>query len=154
MIADIFPVAHQHAAKILRPRAVHRRADDHLSDMAGAQLLRIGWKREEGVDLTFRKKLQRIERGVVAGDPMNVVSRIETHLGSHQGEQQRAVCCHFFPLELGNAANLRFGDQLVTADMYAGEDDDRSPGIDRLIGSIAKPVLKSASPRPIAGPMA
>jgi len=55
MIADEFPVARQHAAEILRPRAVQRRGGDDMAGMPGAQLLRLRGKAEEGIDLALRE---------------------------------------------------------------------------------------------------
>src|SRR6516162_506935 len=57
MLAHEFAVSGQHAAKILRPRPVGRRAEDHVACMAGAQLLGFGREPEEGIDLALREKL-------------------------------------------------------------------------------------------------
>ena len=44
MIADEVPVARQQTAEILRPWLVRGRVEDHATDLAGAQFLRLGGK--------------------------------------------------------------------------------------------------------------
>ena len=44
MIADELPVADHHAAEVLRPWLVGGGVEDHATDLAGAQLLRLGGK--------------------------------------------------------------------------------------------------------------
>src|SRR5207245_1798812 len=41
------PVAYQHAAEVLRPRAVYGAIDDDVTDLAGAKFLRLRWKAQE-----------------------------------------------------------------------------------------------------------
>jgi hypothetical protein len=80
-----FPVARQHAAEILRPRLLHGGIEDYVTDMPGAQILGLGRKAQERVDLTLNEQFDRLDRGV--GDPLNVLPGIEPELGHDQGQQ-------------------------------------------------------------------
>src|SRR5271169_5206676 len=53
------PVAGQHAAEILRPRAVDGAVDDDMADLAGAKFLRHRRQTEAGVDLAVCKQFSR-----------------------------------------------------------------------------------------------
>ena len=51
----------QHAAEILRPRAVDGSVHDDVADMPGVQLLRLGRKAQESVDLAIDETLDRFD---------------------------------------------------------------------------------------------
>src|SRR5262249_31319758 len=57
MLADKIPVACQHAAKILRPRAVHVAVHDDVTNSSAAQLLWLRRRAQERVDLSVDKEL-------------------------------------------------------------------------------------------------
>src|ERR1700758_90742 len=59
VFADVFAVPGQHAAEILRPRTINRRAEDDVAGMPSAQLLQLRWKTQKGIDLPLRKELHR-----------------------------------------------------------------------------------------------
>src|SRR4029077_16834962 len=54
---DEVPVAAQHAAIVLGPWTIDGTIDDHMADLAGAQLLRFGRKAEPRVDFSVSAKL-------------------------------------------------------------------------------------------------
>ena len=56
--------------------------------MAGAQILRLGRKAEEAIDLALDKKRERTDLRVGAGDPANVFDRIEPDMGGHDGNKR------------------------------------------------------------------
>ena len=60
ILADELAVARQHAAEVLRPGLVQGAVDDHVADVPGAQLLRLGRKAEEGIDLALGEQLHRL----------------------------------------------------------------------------------------------
>src|SRR5207302_3557855 len=51
MPSHVFGVAGQHTAEILRPGAVDRGVNDHMADMASAEILGLRRKAEDRVDL-------------------------------------------------------------------------------------------------------
>jgi hypothetical protein len=51
--------------------------------MAGAEILRLGRKTQEGIDLSVREERGRCWRS--AGDPVDVVDRVEPDISCHQG---------------------------------------------------------------------
>ena len=51
--ADIVPACREHAAEILRPRAVYGAIDDHASDAAGTKFLGLGRKAKESINLAL-----------------------------------------------------------------------------------------------------
>jgi hypothetical protein len=59
VFSDVPAIGRQHAAEILRPRAVKDAVDNHASDIAAAQLLRLGREPKKGIDLPIRKQLHR-----------------------------------------------------------------------------------------------
>jgi hypothetical protein len=57
MVAHEIPVAPEHAAEILRPRAIHRAVDDDVADLARAQILRHRRQTQASVDLAVGEQL-------------------------------------------------------------------------------------------------
>jgi hypothetical protein len=51
--------------------------------MPGAQILRLGRKAEEGIDLALDETLDRLDRRV--GDPVEILDGVEPDLGGDQG---------------------------------------------------------------------
>ena len=86
MVADEVAVADQHAAEVLRPRLVGGAVEDHVADLAGAQLLRLGRKAEEGIDLALGEQLHRRCRR--AGRPSRCPLRVEPDIGRHDRQVQ------------------------------------------------------------------
>ena len=74
-------IAGGHAAEVLRPRLVRGHVEDHAADLAGAQLLRLGGKAKEGVDLPLGEQLHEVAGR--AGDPVDVLVRVEPDVGRH-----------------------------------------------------------------------
>src|SRR6516162_5522397 len=101
--------------------------------MAGPQFLWYRRKGEAGVDFAVRKQLGRGWR--LAGDPVDVVGRVEPDMPGHNRHEQMiaraeggdADCPAF---EVGNAVNALFPEQLEAADMDAGQHRDRAAAID------------------------
>src|SRR5262249_51250140 len=56
----VFTVGRNHAAKVLRPRAVDRRIQNHVTSIAGAYFLRLGREGKERVDLALCKQVERL----------------------------------------------------------------------------------------------
>jgi hypothetical protein len=73
------------AAEILRPRAVDCTVEQHAADLSCTQLLRIGRKTEEGVDLAVCQELLRLARRM--GRPLDVPIWIEPDRGCDTGEK-------------------------------------------------------------------
>src|SRR3954452_7693342 len=59
MRANELAVAERCAAEILRPRMIRGGPQDDAADLAGAQLIRLGRKAEERIDLPFGEQLYR-----------------------------------------------------------------------------------------------
>src|SRR6516162_4312470 len=87
VLTDVIPIGTEHAAEILRPWTVDRRADDYMAGVAGAQFLGLRGKPEEGVDLPRREQVERI--GLRAGDPSDILGRVEADMSGHQAQQRR-----------------------------------------------------------------
>jgi hypothetical protein len=122
------PIAPQHAAEILRPRAVHGAVDDDVADMPRAQILRLGRKAQKGIDLSFHELLDRLDGTV--GDPAYVLDGVEPDMRGHQGHQHvrgRPPVLHpdAPALEIRDVADVFLREQFEAADMRAGQDHDR-----------------------------
>src|SRR5207237_3751861 len=133
---DVLSVAGRHAAVILRPRAVQPCIDNDVSDMASAQILRLGRKAEKGIDLALREQIERFDRRIGGDDPANVLGRIEPDMRGHDGHEGRMGRPQTFDadtlsLQFGYGADALAAEQFEAADMDAGEHDDRYAGIDR-----------------------
>ena len=57
ILADVFPVARQHAAEVLRPWPVDHRLDDHVADMSSAQFKGFRRVADEHIDLSADEEL-------------------------------------------------------------------------------------------------
>src|SRR5215470_19324260 len=86
MLADVIPIARQHAAEIMRPREIGRRVEDDVAGMPGAQLLWLRRKPEEGIDLALNKQFEGVASALGCGHPADVFGRIEPDLRRHQGQ--------------------------------------------------------------------
>ena len=78
-----------------------------MADVPSAQLLRLWWEAEKGIDLPCREQLDRLDRWVGAYDPADVLDRIEPDMGSHRREEHvraRPQALH------ANTAALQIGD--------------------------------------------
>ena len=121
-----------HAAEVLRPRPVADRAQDHPVEAARAQLLRLGRKPEERVRVAGDEQLH----GVAVGrrDPFDVPLRVEADVGRHDREIQMAARLHRLDahapaFQVADAADRLAREQLVAADVQAGERGERQAGI-------------------------
>ena len=70
-------------------------------------------------------------------NPADVPLRVEPDLGGDQGQQDmrgrtQSLDADALPFQIGEGANAVAGKQFQAADMEAGQQRDRLPGIDRL----------------------
>jgi hypothetical protein len=112
---------------------VHRGIDDDAADLPGAQLLRLGWKAEEGIDLAVDKTLDRLDRRV--GDPVEILDWVEPDLGGQKGQQRvrvrpQGLYPDAFSLQVGDAANAFVSEQFEAADHHTGQQRNRLADID------------------------
>jgi hypothetical protein len=89
MIAHPGAVAVDHAAEVLRPRPIAERAHDHAADPAGAQLLRLGRKAEEGIGAAGGEQLHGV--AIRRHDPLDVLIRVEADVLGHDRDVQAAA---------------------------------------------------------------
>src|SRR6266542_1393683 len=138
MLADIVAVAAQHAAEILRPRAVEGAAEDYMAGVAGAQFLGLGRQGEKGIELAIDEKIERMDHRIAGRqDPVDIVVRVKPDVSGH-GKQECVLVlpADFNPdglaFQLEDAAYLLPREQLIAADMDAAEHRDRTASVDRL----------------------
>jgi hypothetical protein len=108
MLADELPVARQHAAEVLRPRAVCDTINDHAADLARTQFLRLGGEAEERVDLSLGEKLLWRDRWTC--DSVDVLDRIKPNMGGHGCQEDvwgstQALHPHLLALQIRDTAN-------------------------------------------------
>jgi hypothetical protein len=118
----------------LRPGAVHGSFEQDASDFPGAQVLRLRRIAQEGIDLSVDEQLHRVEGPAV--DPVEILAGVEPDLRGHQREQRLAAQSWHrdpdtLPLEIRKAAEILFAQDLVAADMQAGQDSDPEAAVDR-----------------------
>jgi len=77
--SDELPVPREHAAEVLGPRAVDGAVDDHMPDPPRAKFLRVRREPEVGVDLPFGEQALRLGPGM--DDPVDVLARVQAHVG-------------------------------------------------------------------------
>jgi hypothetical protein len=65
MPCDIFLIARQGAAEILRPRPIDGSPQYHTSRLSSVQLLRFGGKRQIGIELAVDELFERFRGGIV-----------------------------------------------------------------------------------------
>src|SRR5215813_5469051 len=111
----------QHAAEILRPRAIDRAVDDDMTDALGAQLLWVWRDSEECVNLAVNKQLLRADFGA-AGDPVDLRLGVDADIGGNHRQEKMLDRSHrpnadFLPSELRNAAHCVLHEQLEAADV-------------------------------------
>src|SRR5262249_7743170 len=87
VLAHVVAVASEHAAEILRPRAIDDAVEDYVADVPGAQLLRLGWTGEEGINLAPCGELERFGQRARAGDPADVLAGVEPDMGGHRNQE-------------------------------------------------------------------
>ena len=158
MIADELPVSHQHAAEVLRPWLVRGRVEDHATDLAGAQLLRLGGKREKRIDFPLDEQLHGEQPHRVAGrtlDPFDVLVRVEPDIRRHDRHvavfaRAQDIDADLLALQVADGADGLVREQLEASGMHARQRRDRHAGIqaedDRFRASES---AKSSSPRAI-----
>src|SRR6516165_1740601 len=83
---DVLTVGRRHATKVLRPRAIDCRIQNHMTRTTGTQFLRLGRESEKRVDLALREQVERLELRV--DNPSEIFFRIEPDLGRHQPQQR------------------------------------------------------------------
>src|SRR6516164_6575256 len=108
-----FSIASQHAAKIIRPRAILRAVDDDMADVLRTQTLWFWRKSEEGVDLALSKQLDRF--GGCARHPLDILGGIESNQSRHRAEEDVRACLKRLDadsstLQIGDAAYALLGE--------------------------------------------
>src|SRR5262249_58789633 len=86
MPADVVPMRRQQAAEVLRPGTIDGAVDDHVTDLPGAQVLWLGRKTQERIDLARSGKLHWPGRG--ACHPVDIPGRIEPRMSRHRAQEQ------------------------------------------------------------------
>src|SRR5262245_56756604 len=134
MLADELPVALDHTAEVLRPRPVRRHRHDDVTDLPGAQFLRLGGEDDEDVDLPLYEWLH-VRVGWVH-DPLDVAGWIQSDVGDHGGEKEvggRAQPPHSNPLalKLPDRTERLSGDDLHATDVDTGQYDARMGRVER-----------------------
>src|SRR5437867_13062338 len=76
--ADELAVASEHAAEVLRPRALLSATHDDVSDLALPKLLNLLGERLIRVELSLREELHRF--GLRLRDERVVLVRVQTHI--------------------------------------------------------------------------
>src|SRR2546425_1365104 len=108
LLADELAMPRDHAAEVLRPRAIHAAVDHDVADLLRAERLRIGREPQEGVNLTFGQELHRLGRRVRR--PIDVLVRVQAYVRHDAGEEHvlaRAEPLHSdcFPLQIAHGAD-------------------------------------------------
>jgi hypothetical protein len=85
ILSDEFAISRQHAAKVLRPRAIEGAIDDDVTDVLGTQTLWFWRKSEKSVDLALSKQLDRFDP--LARYPLDILSRIEPNKRRHRADE-------------------------------------------------------------------
>src|SRR5438105_1773661 len=106
-----------------------------MSDMAGAQLLRLGGKAQESIDLAIYETIDEFD--VWIGYPVDALDGVKAELGGDQGQQHvrgrpQGLHSDALGLQVGDPANTLVPEQFDTADMDASEQRNRLAGLDRL----------------------
>jgi hypothetical protein len=101
--------------------------------MSSAEILRLRRKAQDGVDLPVREKLDRCGRS--AGDPADVVDRVEPDMSRHDGHvlvlaPSQGWHADALALQVADAADRVVSEQFKTADMHPSQQRDRVAGID------------------------
>ena len=119
VFANEFLGGDEHAAEVLRPRAVESAVDDDMPDVARAQVLRVGRQGEERVDLALDEKLLRGRER--AGHPLDVLGGIEPDIGGHAGDQRlrHQSATHLLALQISNAADAFVRKQRIASDVHS-----------------------------------
>jgi hypothetical protein len=100
------------------------RIEDHATELARAQLVRLGRKCEKGFDLPFGEHLQRVGGGY--DDPVDVLVGIEPDLRDHDREElmsARAVPlgdAYLPALQVTDGTNWLPHEELIAPGMHAG----------------------------------
>ncbi len=108
----------------MRIRTIYGAVDDDAADLPGAQLLRLGWKAQESVDLSFGEKLHWSDGA--AGDPAYLLAGVDADFGGDDRQKQvlrRTQGCDTDAAapQLDHAADVFIHKQLEAADVYAGQ---------------------------------
>ena len=91
-----------------------------MADATGPQLLRLGRKPEEGLDLSLDEQFEGVDP-IGGGHPANVVRGVEPDLSRHQLQQFDGGCpeANRPALQVGNVANALPGEKFQAADIDA-----------------------------------
>lgn len=113
ILSDEFAIPRQHAAKILRPRAIPRAVDDDMTDVLRTQTLWFWRKSEEGVDLALGKQLDRFD--LRARHPLDILGGIKSNKRRHRAEENVVGClkrrnADGSTLQIGDAAYALLGE--------------------------------------------
>ena len=133
--ANEVAVAREQAAEILRPRPVEGTVEDDVTDIPGAQVLRLGREAEEGVDLAVYEQLHWLGRGT--GDPVDIRwpgrgrRRRRCWPKTDEWLEPRAGTPDGPALQVGDTADLLGREQLETARMNPRQHRDGLARIDQ-----------------------
>ena len=104
-----------------------------MPDVPGANFLEVGWRREEGIDLTLSEQVHWLQLRI--RNPADVLGGIKTDQAGHDGEQRPVwailinVHAHGPALQVAEGADLIFAEDLEAPEMQAAQDHDRCTGI-------------------------
>jgi hypothetical protein len=120
VLADELPVALDHTTEVLRPWPVRRHRHDDVTDLPGAQFLRLRGEGNEDVNLCLYERLH--VRVGWEHDPLDITGWIHTDVSDHGGEKEvgnRAQRPHRnpLPLEIPERPEWLSGDNLHAADV-------------------------------------
>src|SRR5215469_1204282 len=101
---------------------VHGGVDDHVANMAGAQILRLGRETQKRIDLALHKELERSAGRV--GDPVNVLGWVEPDRGCQESRKSYpgrscALRAQALSFQVRDAADAFIPKEFVTAHHYA-----------------------------------
>src|SRR5215469_1546223 len=128
MLAHDLPVGDDHAAEVLRPRPIDSGVDDDVSDLLGAELLGLGGKGHEGINLSVGKEPDRPLDGIRY--PLDVPPGIQAYVPGHDGEEDVAARRQssdgdLFIFEVADRPDPLVAEQLEAPDVESRQDDDR-----------------------------
>ena len=133
MLANELTISGQYAAEVPGPGAIERAVQNDAPDTAGPKLVGLGWKAEIGVDLAVGEQPHLLGGGV--RHPGYIPARIEADV-SDDGSGERVLAGsnrlngHRLPFEIPDRSDAVGREQLETARVDAGQENDRVTGID------------------------
>src|SRR5262249_19164113 len=128
ILARELPMGGHHAAEVLRPWLVGGGVEHQLPDLLGLGLLWLRRESQEGMHLAGGKESYRLLAGMLY--PIDVLRRIEADVPGDDGQDQVRTASerghrHGPPLEIADRPDSVGPEELITPDMYPGQDDER-----------------------------